>query len=192
MGKLSPVALLSLLCLPTVFAGQSQPNIYDYIVVGSGPGGGPLAANLAKAGASVLLLEAGDDQSKNLNQAIPTNFFASYSDPLQRWDFVKYHSDEAITKEYLHLTWLTKDGQYYVGTEPPEGATVLGVYYPRAGTLGGCSTHNAMVSALPPDSDWRYIADITGDESWRYVTLAEAENSPEKKLNMLIQSRQHG
>ncbi len=34
---------------------------FDYIIVGSGAGGGPLAANLAKMGFKVLLLEAGDD-----------------------------------------------------------------------------------------------------------------------------------
>jgi len=33
--------------------------IYDFIVVGSGPGGGPVAYNLSKAGASTLLVEAG-------------------------------------------------------------------------------------------------------------------------------------
>jgi hypothetical protein len=41
--------------------------------------------------------------------------------------------------------WLTKEGRYCVGTEPPEGVTVLGVYYPRAGTLGGGSMHIAMI-----------------------------------------------
>ncbi|PON19960.1 hypothetical protein TGAM01_v211175, partial [Trichoderma gamsii] len=35
---------------------------YEYVVVGSGAGGGPLAANLARNGHKVLLLEAGDDQ----------------------------------------------------------------------------------------------------------------------------------
>jgi len=32
------------------------PN-YDYVVVGSGPGGGPLASRLAIAGFKVLLIE---------------------------------------------------------------------------------------------------------------------------------------
>ena len=36
---------------------------YDYIVVGSGPGGGPLACRLARAGFNVLLIDAGDDSS---------------------------------------------------------------------------------------------------------------------------------
>lgn len=44
-----------------------QHDTYEYIVVGSGPGGGPLAVNLARAGHSVLLLEAGDDQGDNPN-----------------------------------------------------------------------------------------------------------------------------
>ena len=33
----------------------------DYIIIGSGAGGGPLAANLAQHGFKVLLLEAGGD-----------------------------------------------------------------------------------------------------------------------------------
>lgn len=77
------------------------------------------------------------------------------NDPVQRWDFfVKYHTDDAITAKFNHLTWRTKEGEFYVGKIPPEGATQLGVYYPRAGTLGGCSTHNALASALPSNSDW--------------------------------------
>jgi len=37
---------------------------FDYIVVGSGPGGGPLAVNLAKAGYKVALMEAGPMATK--------------------------------------------------------------------------------------------------------------------------------
>lgn len=164
------LALLLFLSLPfrALCEAASASNTYDYIVVGSGPGGGPLAANLAKAGASVLLLEAGEDQGSNLNEEVAGWLFLAFNDPVMRWDFfVKHHTDEAITKKYQHLTWKTTDGQFYVGTDPPPGAEMLGVYYPRAGTLGGCSTHNAMAAALPSDSDWKYIADLTGDKSWR-------------------------
>jgi choline dehydrogenase len=39
---------------------------YEYIVVGSGAGGGPLASRLAMAGHKTLLIEAGDDQGAHL------------------------------------------------------------------------------------------------------------------------------
>jgi choline dehydrogenase len=42
-----------------------------------------------------------------------------------------------------------------------------GVLYPRAGTLGGCTAHNAMITVVPHDSDWDGIAELTKDESWR-------------------------
>lgn len=71
----------------------AESNTYDYIVVGSGPGGGPLAANLAKAGASVLLLEAGDDQGNNPVEEIAGWFFLTWGDPQLSWNFfVKYVS----------------------------------------------------------------------------------------------------
>jgi choline dehydrogenase len=60
--------------LATVANAQSANATYEYIVVGSGPGGGPLAANLARAGHSVLLLEAGDDQGSNPNISQILNF----------------------------------------------------------------------------------------------------------------------
>jgi choline dehydrogenase len=44
---------------------------YEYIVVGSGAGGGTLASRLAREGHSTLLIEAGDDQSSNDNTTIP-------------------------------------------------------------------------------------------------------------------------
>jgi choline dehydrogenase len=49
----------ALLSQQVIAAASIDNKTYEYIVVGSGPGGGPIASNLARAGHSVLLLEAG-------------------------------------------------------------------------------------------------------------------------------------
>ena len=41
-----------------------------------------------------------------------------------------------------------------------------GVLYPRAGTLGGCTAHNAMITLYPDNSDFDGIAKLTGDRGW--------------------------
>jgi choline dehydrogenase len=135
---------------------ESALEGYEYIIVGSGPGGGPLAANLARHGHSVLLLEAGTDQGENLNEQVPLFFAAASEDPSMRWDyFVKHYASEKQAAKDPKMTW-----------ETPDGAIFQGIYYPRAGTLGGCATHNALVTILPHDDDWSHIAEITGDDSW--------------------------
>jgi len=40
------------------------------------------------------------------------------------------------------------------------------VWYPRAGTLGGCTAHNAMITIAGPSSDWDAIARDLDDPSW--------------------------
>jgi choline dehydrogenase len=65
---LALAAALALLSLKAFAATSIDNKTYEYIVVGSGPGGGPLASNLARAGHSVLLIEAGDDQTENGKQ----------------------------------------------------------------------------------------------------------------------------
>jgi choline dehydrogenase len=58
------IAALFIATISSITAlSQGSNDTYDYIAVGSGPGGGPLAVNLAKAGFKTLLLEASDEES---------------------------------------------------------------------------------------------------------------------------------
>jgi len=71
--------------------------------------------------------------------------------PLMKWDFfVRHYADEERQRQ---------DSKY--------SGEKNGVLYPRAGTLGGCTAHNAMILVYPHNADWDYIADLTGDASWR-------------------------
>ncbi|HEX7227438.1 MAG TPA: GMC family oxidoreductase [Candidatus Binatia bacterium] len=138
-------------------AAHAPSNGYDYIVVGSGAGGGTVAARLAEAGRTVLLLEAGGDPLSVAGSRLPEDYqvpafhaFAS-ENPALRWDFfVRHYRDDERQK---------KDSKFTVERD--------GVLYPRAGALGGCTSHNAMILVYPHNRDWDDIADLTGDPSWR-------------------------
>jgi choline dehydrogenase len=140
---------------------------YEYVIVGSGAGGAPLAARLALGGHKVLLLEAGGDETNSTQYIVPVlHAVASEYEPM-RWDFfVKHFDDEAEMKRDTKLTYQLADGTRYTGANPPEGAQPLGILYPRVGSLGGCTSHNALITIYPYRSDWQYLQDITGDSSW--------------------------
>jgi len=133
---------------------------FDYIVVGSGAGGGPVAANLASAGFSVLLIEAGSAYH-SLNIEVPGFHGQATEDVHMRWDFWVRHYDDLAQQE--------RDSKYYQsytypGTTTPE--VVDGVLYPRSSTIGGCTAHNAMITVYPHNSDWEQIRQLTRDDSW--------------------------
>ncbi len=66
--------------------GPNNQPTYDYVIVGSGAGGGPLAGNLAKAGQRVLLLEAGSDY-EDYNYQVPAFHALASEDENLRWDY---------------------------------------------------------------------------------------------------------
>lgn len=140
---------------------------YDYVIVGSGAGGGPLAARLALAGYRTLLLEAGSDQGSAKEYQVPAWHAKSTEYEPMRWDYwVRHYSDDATQARDSKTTYNTPEGEMYIGLDPPEGSEMKGILYPRAGTLGGCGSHNAMVMVYPHRSDWDYIAEVTGNDSW--------------------------
>jgi choline dehydrogenase len=140
---------------------------YDYIVVGSGAGGGPLASRLAIAGYKVLIIEAGDDQGDSVEQMVPAMQLQSTEYTPMKWDYFVQHYDDLTRQEKdSKMVYQNPNGSYYVGLSPPASAEPLGILYPRSGTLGGCTAHNAMVTIYPFESDWTYLQTLTGNDSW--------------------------
>lgn len=108
---------------------SDDDGTYDYIVVGSGPGGGIVASNLALAGHSVLLIEAGRDASDEISTTV--NALSYPGSPDVQWSFfVKHHSDPEVEGRYRLLTWTLPDGSYWVGpkAEAPADAKLNGVW----------------------------------------------------------------
>jgi choline dehydrogenase len=166
---------------------------YEYVVVGSGAGGAPLAARLAIAGYKVLLLEAGDDQTNTTQYNVPAlHSVAAEYEPM-RWDFfVKHFEDEAEMRKDTKLTYELPDGSRYTGASPPSGAKPLGILYPRVGSLGGCTSHNALITILPYNSDWENIQRITGDASWAPSNMRKYYQRLEKSRYLPSSVAGHG
>ncbi|KAJ0162550.1 Oxygen-dependent choline dehydrogenase [Colletotrichum tanaceti] len=159
--------LLGLVAASSSLVAAVDLTGYEFIVVGSGAGGGVLAARLAMAGRKTLLIEAGDDQGANENYTVPAYEAKATEDDAMAWDFfVRHYADDARQARDYKTSYQTPDGGVYTGLSPPPGSTIKGALYPRVGTLGGCTAHNALVAVYPHRSDFDYIANLTGDPSW--------------------------
>ena len=140
----------------------------DYIVVGSGAGGGTVAARLAEAGMDVILLEAGGDPLAEGAKRLPCDY-----------DVPAFHP---FASENRAMAW-----NYWVEHFPDAAQAKRdrkrrrrGVLYPRAGTLGGCTAHNAMIFMLPQASDWDGIAAMPGYAGWSSTAMTAYQHKVER------------
>ena len=199
-------------------ARDKSTTPFDYIIIGSGAGGGPLAARLAQAGRTVLLLEAGIDPSlappENLvpstatgnpdfdllNETIniPGYHAAATENKEISWDFSVRHYEDDVAQ--------AKDTKYDAKRDPSKkkGKGKGGIFYPRTAALGGCTAHHAMIMIAPADRDWDLIAERTGDPTWaagnmqRYFTRLEKclyqgvyDDSVRKAIGLLYDISRH-
>ncbi len=144
--------------------GSRASDEFDYIIVGSGAGGGPFASRLAQNGFRVLVIEAGSGETATTPPAespevslVPALHADSTEDPKLSWRFFVKHYDNPPTGQ---------DPKWHTPAAG-EDATHEGIFYPRAAALGGCTVHNAMITIAGPDADWDDLADYLGDDSWR-------------------------
>ncbi len=115
----------------------------DYIIVGSGAGGGVLAARLAEdKNNKVLLIEAGIDNSKEKN-------ILQISTAYLLWGFPK-----AVVADSSGLAFNTipQNGKIYA--------------YPRGNGLGGSVNHHAAVDGRGHPAIYDGWSQILGDPDW--------------------------
>ncbi|KFX94938.1 hypothetical protein V490_04079 [Pseudogymnoascus sp. VKM F-3557] len=149
----------------TTRRNKRRATSYEYIVVGSGAGGGVLAARLALAGRSVLLIEAGDDQGTNDNYTIPAFNAKSTEDSSMAWDFfVRHYEDDARQAKDFKLTYTTPDGNDYTGLYPPHWRRHQGRSLSPYGNSRRMHRSQCHGGNIPPPGRFSYFAKLEKNE----------------------------
>jgi len=130
---------------------QQRP-IYDVCIVGSGAGGGMAAYMLTKAGANVVMLEAGGE------------WYATKDSPMLLWNYQSPRRG-ASTPQRPFGEYDACDGGWDVPGEPFTTAPGTRFNWWRARMLGGRTNHWGRISLrMGPDDFRRKTLDSMGDD----------------------------
>ncbi|KAJ7679216.1 hypothetical protein DFH06DRAFT_1465388 [Mycena polygramma] len=141
---------------------------FDFVVIGSGAGGGPVAARLAEYGFSVLVVDAGHDVV-NVNTTIPFYFARAVEDPQLE---LNYTYDE-----------------FAPGAKFPRNDA----WYPRARGLGGSTVHNALINDIGDTRrDFDNLATIFNDPTWSAKNMRNYFKRIEHNLYLNKSDPDHG
>ena len=172
-----PVVILIAYAVHYTMNGSDRPldaerllASYDYVIVGAGSAGSVLAARLSEdPEATVLLLEAGSDDARVPEVAVPMATFSLWNNRDVTWSYKTTPQRDAC-----------------------QSMTNQRCSWPRGRLLGGSSSINAMIylRGHPDDYD-RWSA--TGCDGWSYEQVLPYFVKSERNLNRnLASSSQHG
>src|SRR3954452_24658001 len=124
---------------------------FDYVIVGSGAGGAPLAARLSAHGDRVP--GAGGGPGRPDEPTAPAREVS---------DVPALHGPST---EHPDLSWQFFVDHYTTPEEPDPkwDAKGNGICYPCATGIGACTIHNAMITIAGPASDWDELAWFLND-----------------------------
>ncbi|KAH9813328.1 hypothetical protein DFH28DRAFT_368267 [Melampsora americana] len=149
---------------------QTSQEIFDYIIVGGGPGGLAVASRLSQhSNINVLVIEAGGDGLNNTAISVPGLFANAVQSPVD-WNYT---------------------------TVPLERAGNQSLIYPLGKVLGGTSALNHLVSSKASREDYDAIKEL-GNPGWGWAEFDKASKNSEKLLfpkkpnNFSFIPEQHG
>ncbi|KAJ7796782.1 hypothetical protein B0H14DRAFT_3494457 [Mycena olivaceomarginata] len=134
---------------------------FDFVVVGAGVGGGPVAARLAESGFSVLVVDAGHDVV-NVNTTIPFYFFRAISVGTN-YTYAEYSPGAKFPRD---------DSWYPVRVPLVDRRYDLQTLTVHIDLLGFLKVHNAMVNNIAvTGGDFDNLATMFDDPTWSYENM---------------------